>query len=149
MKKPNIYIGSDHGGFLLKQELIKSLDLPLSDEGCFSEDSVDYPDIADKVCRKVLNNPLSYGILICKTGIGMSIAANRYLGIRAALCYAEEVTELSRNHNNSNVICLGANFITLNDAVTFVNTFLTTNFEGGRHQRRVEKLDNIEQKITF
>ena len=139
----SILIASDHAGFNLKEELISYLQeikLEYTDFGCSgSDDNVDYPDIAKKLCNNFDNNQ-HIGILICGSGIGMSIAANRLTNIRAALCHNEEIAALSRRHNNANILCLGARIISKNDAIIIVKTFLETAFENGRHQIRVEKL---------
>lgn len=150
-----IYIASDHAGFDLKTALvnhIKSLGLNVTDEGPFSAGSVDYPDYAQKIASRLDYDSLAKGILICGTGIGMSIAANRYPHIRAALCQSGTEAELSRLHNDANVLCLGARIVSLEAAIHCVNTFLTTNFEGGRHKLRVEKLalgSSLEKILTL
>ena len=136
-----IFIGSDHAGIELKKSLIGSFpQFQWQDLGPFDSSSVDYPDFADRVCRKVISTPNSFGVLICGSGQGMSIRANKYLGIRAALCWSTEIAELSRKHNNANVLCLGARFISEPKAVEILQSFLSTAFEGGRHQQRVDKL---------
>lgn len=140
----NIFIGSDHGGFelkeILKQELEK-LGKRFEDCGCFNKDSVDYPDIAQATCKKVLEDPKNLGILICGTGIGISIAANKVKGIRAGLCHNEYTAEMTRRHNNANVLCLGGRVIGDEVAKGILRTFLAHEFEGGRHKKRVEKLE--------
>lgn len=143
-----IYIASDHAGVELKRQLIahlQSKEFSISDEGTFSTDSVDYPDYAQKVANCIQTNPDSTGILICGTGIGMSISANRYPHIRAALCQSEIEAQLSRQHNNANVLCLGAHIITTKIAIACVDAFLSTSFEGGRHQSRVAKITPVNQ----
>ena len=133
----NIYIASDHAGYSLKSILTKRFNL--TDLGCDSaEQSVDYPDFAQKLSQKIENN--DFGILICGSGIGISIAANRSKHIRAALCENEKTAALSRKHNNANVLCLGARLIGEEKAIKIVETFISTKFEGGRHDARVEKL---------
>lgn len=142
MKK--LYIGSDHAGFELKAALIKhaeSKNIEIEDCGCYSKDSVDYPDYAQTVSRKVLEDSNAEGILICGSGIGMDMAANRFKGIRAALVYEPELAVLSRTHNNSNVLVLAARFTTEEKAIKILDTWLETSFEGGRHQGRVDKMD--------
>lgn len=136
-----ISIASDHAGFSLKKALLNALkEFNLIDLGCHSStQSVDYPDFAQKLSDTITNSS-DFGILICGSGIGISIAANRFKHIRAALCHNTTSAELSRLHNNANVLCLGARFIESDDALAIVNTFLTTEFEDGRHGRRVEKL---------
>ncbi len=145
MKK--FYIGSDHGGIDLKNELInyalkKGIDI--QNLGTNSRDSVDYPDLAKAVARKVLAEEDALGILICRSGIGMSISANKIKGIRAALVKSEELAVLSRQHNNANVICFGADFIDPDIAKKAIIKFVETDFEGGRHARRVNKMKDLE-----
>ena len=137
-----IAIGSDHGGFELKQILVKKLSNcghEVNDLGCNSNDSVDYPDFADQVCEQVIDGKVQYGILICGTGIGMSMAANRYRGIRAALCYTEYSARMSREHNDANILCLGDRVLGKGLAENIVDVWLTTSFSGGRHQKRIDK----------
>ncbi len=139
----SIIIASDHAGFLMKEKVkiflnkskIKSLDL-----GTFSEERVDYPDYAKKLALSVKKKS-SFGILICGSGIGVSIAANRFKKIRAAVCYNQLSASLARKHNNANVLCLGARLISLKNVQKIVYTFISTKFEGGRHINRVKKLD--------
>ena len=141
-----IAIGSDHGGFLLKRELIKFLDskkITVADMGTHSEESCDYPLYAKKVATAVANNEFDKGILICKSGIGMSMSANKVKGARAALCWDIRGAKSSRLHNNANVLCLGADKISLNLAKKIVGVWLATGFEGGRHLRRVKQMDKI------
>lgn len=138
-----IYIASDHAGIQLKSALIEHLvfaGYTVVDEGTDSDMSVDYPDYAQKIAHRLLSNPTAQGILICGTGIGMSIAANRYQYIRAALCQSAEEARLSRAHNNANVLCLGARILSCDMAVACVDTFLLTEFEAGRHKLRTQKL---------
>jgi ribose 5-phosphate isomerase B len=138
----NVVIGADHGGFELKEQLIALLGESgheVTDVGCYSLDSVDYPDIAGKVREKILAGNSDRGILICGTGIGMSIAVNRSVEIRAALCHDEYTARLSREHNNANVLCLGARVTGAGVAEEIVRVWMDTEFEGGRHQRRVAK----------
>lgn len=142
-----IFIGSDHAGFPLKEALRKSLAQAgeaVQDVGTFSEDSVDYPDFAEKVAHAVLSESGSVGIAICGTGIGVSIAANKVRGVRAALIYNEETAGLARRHNNANVICFGGREITPEQAWQWTRTFLSSAFEGGRHKRRIDKISAIE-----
>ena len=138
-----IHIASDHGGFTLKSELIgllKKKGYMTDDLGTYSEDSVDYPDFGRKAAEAVLadGNP---GIIICGTGIGISIAANRVKGIRAALCHCPEYAELARKHNDANILALGGRFVDPDTAERIIDTFLNTGFEGGRHQRRIDLID--------
>lgn len=138
-----IAVGSDHGGLELKEHvisLLNDIDVDIIDVGCHSMDSVDYPDFADEVCSKVINNECERGILICGTGIGMSIAANRYQGIRAALCHEAYTARMSREHNNANVLCLGGRVIGLEVALDIVRMWIRTEFAGGRHQRRLDMI---------
>ncbi len=141
----NILIASDHAGFELKSYLIETLgsSYNFSDIGCFDGDNVDYPDIAKDLCRKLTMRPNKYNfaILICGTGIGVSIAVNRFKGVRAALCHNVETAKLARNHNDANILCLGARIIDKNIAVDCCQTFLSSKFEGGRHLSRIKKID--------
>jgi ribose 5-phosphate isomerase B len=138
----NVVIGSDHGGYGLKTYLLSRLEgdgYQVDDVGTHSLDSVDYPDFADQVCKKVKEQQETLGILICGTGVGMSIAANRNYEIRAALCHDEYSARMSREHNDANVLCLGARVIGKGLAAAIVATWLHSSFSGGRHQRRVDK----------
>ena len=138
-----LYIASDHAGFNLKEFVKKKLSkkIKFDDQGPHSDEiSVNYPDFAHKLCKKVSKNSLNMGILICGSGMGMAMAANRHEKIRAALCYSVENTKLSRLHNNANVITLGARLINKNTALKCINAFLDTKFEGGRHLKRVKKI---------
>ncbi len=139
-----IAIGSDHAGFDLKSEILSFLCMEgcdIQDMGAFSPDSVDYPDYAHLVVREMLEGRADLGILICGTGIGMSITANRYPGIRAALCTDAFMARLSREHNDANVLCLGARVVGVGLALDIVNAWINASFAGGRHQRRVEKIE--------
>ena len=136
-----IAIGSDHGGFELKELIagyLRGEGHEVNDVGCFSDASVDYPDFADKVCQSVRSGESHQGILICGTGIGMSIAANRYRDIRAALCHEAFTARMSREHNNANVLCLGARVIGSEVALDIVRVWVKTEFAAGRHQRRID-----------
>ena len=143
-----IAIASDHAGFDLKASIIKEFakEHEFIDLGTDNpKNSVDYPDFANKVCENIIKNKADFGILICGSGIGISIAANRFSKIRAALCCNQKTATLSRQHNNANVLCLGARILRKDNALKMVKTFLTTNFEGNlekgvRHLQRVEKL---------
>ena len=143
-----IYIGCDHGGYDLKLEILSfikdELKLEIKDMGCFSRDSVDYPDIARTVCDEINKNK-GMGILICGTGIGISIAANKIDGIRCALCSEEYSAKMTRKHNDANVLALGGRTIGVELAKSIVETFFSTDFEGGRHQKRVEKICGLEK----
>lgn len=141
-----IAIGCDHRGLDLKKEVIKLIAAAghsYQDFGCYNTDSVDYPDIAGKVGKAVAKGEFERGILICGTGIGMCIAANKVKGIRAAQCYDNFCATRARLHNDANILCLGAeeSHMEINE---IVNTFLTTDFEGGRHQQRVDKIKALE-----
>ncbi len=139
-----LLIASDHAGFDLKKSLIENLTsegYKVVDLGCKdAQNSVDYPDYAKKLCLQIIDKKANRGILICGSGIGISIAANRYKEIRAALCLNQEMAKLARQHNDANVIALGARLTSENEAIKAVKTFLTTDFEGGRHDQRVTKL---------
>ena len=142
-----IAIGCDHGGYLLKQDILIWLeehDIDFEDVGCFSTESVDYPVYAEKVARAVAAGECSKGIVICTTGIGISIAANKVQGIRCAHCADCLQAEMTRRHNNANMLAMGAGMIGKNMAERIVEVFLSTEFEGGRHERRVGLLDAIE-----
>ena len=138
-----IIIASDHAGYELKEKIISRFqkDYEFVNYGPFSSDSVDYPDFAHPVANKIVNGEYEYGILICGTGNGIGMTANKHAGIRAALCWNKEIAALARQHNNANVLVLPARFIAEEDAFQVVETFFSTAFEGGRHQRRVEKID--------
>ena len=138
-----IAIGNDHAGTDLKRKIIAKFkdDFEFIDCGTDGEESVDYPDYAKKVCDMVLEKRAEFGILVCGTGIGMSISANRNKGIRAGLCFHSLMAKLTRQHNDANVLCLGARMIGVDVAFDCVKTFGETKFEGGRHQKRIEKLD--------
>ncbi len=139
-----IAIASDHGGFELKQELIRhyaDLGIILQDLGTYNTDSCDYPDAAKKMAETILNRQAELGILICGTGIGISIAANRYHGIRAALLYDDFTAEMAKKHNNANVIVFGGRTMQVSDVVRRIGIFMQTEFEGGRHNRRIEKIE--------
>ncbi len=145
--KNKVSIGADHGGFFLKNaisESLKSEGFEVFDKGTFSTDSVDYPDYAKAVCDSINSGESEFGILVCTTGIGMSIAANKIKGIRAALVLNADAAKFSRLHNNANVICLGQKNTSLNDALNFVKIFAETDFEGGRHERRILKFSEFE-----
>ena len=142
-----VSIGSDHRGVTLKSELIQllsELGHEVSDEGPNSEDSVDYPDYAESVGRQVADGGCERGVLVCGTGIGMSISANKVPGVRAALCHDEISATKSREHNNSNVLCLAADSLESGEAQQLLRLWLETPFEGGRHSRRVEKINNLD-----
>ncbi|MDO4566209.1 MAG: ribose 5-phosphate isomerase B [Oscillospiraceae bacterium] len=144
-----IAIASDHGGFALKKEIMERLEargLEYKDFGSFTAESCDYPDLAAPACRAVRSGECEKGILICGTGIGMSISANKIKGIRAALCGDCFSAEFTRRHNDANVLCLGARVTGAGLALKICDTFLDTPFEGGRHKRRIEKVEEIERE---
>ncbi len=140
-----IGIGCDHAAFKEKEKLISILqnkNIEIIDYGCPSEDSVDYPDYAHSLSKAIKNSEVDKGILICGTGIGISIAANKNKGIRDALCTTRFYAEMSRKHNNANIIAFGARVTDFEDIYEMTEIFINTKFEGGRHQRRVEKIEN-------
>ena len=142
-----IAIGCDHGGYLLKQDILIWLeenDYDFEDFGCYNTESVYYPVYAEKVARAVASGECEKGIVICTTGIGVSMAANKVKGIRCALCGDSYSAEMTRRHNDANVLAMGAGIIGPNMAKKITEVFLTTAFEGGRHARRVGLLDNIQ-----
>jgi ribose 5-phosphate isomerase B len=144
-----VAIASDHRGFHLKEQLIallKSRGHEVLDEGPMSEGSVDYPDFAALVARKISAGEAERGILICGTGIGMAISANKFPGVRAAACADEVTAELSRRHNDLNVLCLSGDLLSSRVAERVVEKWLETEFEGGRHHRRVEKIRDLERE---
>lgn len=144
-----IAIGSDHGGYLLKEEIKKHLEekgYEFKDFGTDSTASCDYPIYAEKVCRAIQSGECEKGILVCGTGIGMSMCANKCKGIRAAVCGDNFSAEFTRRHNNANVLCLGARVIGSGVAMQLVDIFLTTEYEGGRHEKRVEMMMELESK---
>ena len=141
-----ILIASDHAGFKLKKILIEELqgEIKFDDLGPFSEDSVDYPDYAKKLSKKIdLKNDL-LGVLICGSGIGMSMVANRFKNVRAALCMNNKMSILARQHNNANILVLGSRLISEQEAIKCLLVFLKTNYEGGRHQARLDKFNLVE-----
>ena len=141
-----IAIGSDHAGYKFKEYLkqfLQSQEYNITDFGTNSEESMDYPDPIHPLARAVENKEFDKGIIICGSGNGVAMVANKYSSVRAAVCWNEEITRLSRSHNDANIIALPARFITQEQALTFVQVFLSTVFEGGRHLRRVEKISQI------
>ena len=135
-----IFIASDHAGFDLKKQILNSIKANLIDLGADSENSVDYPDYAKKLVSKINSTKNSKGILICGSGVGMSIAANRDKNIRAGLAFKSEIAKLIREHNDANVLILPGRFMDIQDALKCIRNFLTTNFVGKRHQNRINKL---------
>jgi len=139
-----IAIGCDHAGVEYKNVIkthLESMGVKMIDKGTNTMDSVDYPDYAHPVALTVESNEANFGILICGSANGVCITANKHAGIRAALCWRKDVAELARQHNDANVICLPARFISIEEAISFTDAFLHTPFEGGRHQNRVDKID--------
>jgi ribose 5-phosphate isomerase B len=145
-----ITIGSDHGAVELKEEIKKVLadfaDIEVKDLGTFGDTAVDYPDIAEKVCQTIINGEAERGILLCGTGIGISIAANKINGIRAALCTDVYSAKMSREHNNANVLAMGGRVTGFGPAGEIVKAWVTTEFAGGRHARRVDKISALEKE---
>ena len=138
-----LVIGGDHAGFEYKEDLESFLEgkgLESKDFGTFSVDSVDYPDFAHPVAAAVEKNEAAFGILLCGTGNGVAITANKHQGIRAAVCWGEELAELARRHNDANIICIPARFVREGDVEKMVEIFIHTEFEGGRHKNRVKKI---------
>ena len=142
-----IALGADHGAFELKEAIKKHLDekkIEYTDFGCFSKESVDYPRYAFLAANAVAKGECDFGVICCTTGLGVSMAANKVKGVRAAVCTNEMLAEMTRRHNNANVICMGQNVVSEELAFKMVDIFLSTGFEGGRHERRVNLLKDIE-----
>jgi ribose 5-phosphate isomerase B len=138
-----IAVGADHAGFAYKAAIVNHLNkngFQVADFGTYSDNSVDYPDFAHPTAESVEKKETACGILVCGSANGVAITANKHQGIRAALCWQREIAELARRHNNANILCLPARFVSLDDALKIIDTFLTTSFEGGRHQGRVGKI---------
>lgn len=146
MNPKNLVLGADHAGYETKENIKKFLekvfpDIKLTDVGTYSSDSVDYPDFAHHVAEKVILENSAMGILICGSGNGVCITANKHKGIRAALCWTKELASLARQHNNANVLCIPARFVSPETATEMVEAFLKTEFEGGRHAKRADKIE--------
>lgn len=144
-----IVLAADHGGFLLKEDIKKHLlenNIEFIDCGTHSTDSVDYPDMAKAACDKITDGSCNLGLLFCGTGVGISIAANKIKGIRACCCSDTFSAKYTRLHNDANVLCLGGRVVGTGLAIELVDIFLNTAFEGGRHQRRVDKIKQLEDK---
>ncbi|CAN5461270.1 ribose 5-phosphate isomerase B [soil metagenome] len=144
MSKPKIAAGSDHAGVEVKNAIVKMLQeagYEVNDFGTYSTDSVDYPDFAHAVARSMENGDAELGVLVCGSANGVAITANKHHHIRAAIAWRNDVAALARQHNDANVICIPARFVTNEEANQFVQTFLNSSFEGGRHQKRVEKIE--------
>ncbi len=145
----NVSIGCDHGGIVLKPACIEALEelgIAYTDEGTFTTESVDYPDYAEAVCKKVVSGEADKGILLCGTGIGISIAANKIKGIRCAHVTDEFCAQMAVEHNNANVIAMGGRITSPEQAKAFVKKFFTSEFAGGRHQRRIDKITALERE---
>lgn len=144
-----IAIGSDHGGYQLKEEIKKYFDekeIPYTDMGCMNEERVDYPNIAKEVAKQVQSKKCEKGILICRSGIGMSIVANKFKGIRCTPCHNEYTAKFARLHNNGNILAIGADDVTVNEAICMIRIWIATEFEGGRHEERIKIIDEIEEE---
>ena len=147
-----IAIGCDHGGYQLKEEIKKYLEekeITYKDLGCMNEERVDYPNIAEQVAKEVQDKNCEKGILICRSGIGMCMVANKFKGIRCTLCHDEFTAKYSRLHNNGNVLAIGADAVTKNEAICILRMWLATDFEGGRHEERLKLIDKIEEENIF
>lgn len=146
-----IALGSDHGGFKLKNEIISYLKengYEIKDFGTYTTESCDYPEYAEKVAEVVANKEFDFGILVCGTGIGISMSANKVPGVRAALCSDTFSAHATREHNNANILALGERVVGPGLAIDIVKTFLNSEFEGGRHQKRIDKISEIEKKYN-
>ena len=144
-----VAVGADHAGFELKEKVKRYLQqkgIEIEDFGTDSTESVDYPDYAIRVAEEVSQNKVDWGVLVCKSGIGMSIVANKVAGVRAALCHSVEDTKLARGHNDANILALSGAFTSEEEAKKIVDTWISTQFEGGRHKRRVDKISKLESQ---
>lgn len=144
-----IAIGSDHGGYKLKEEIKKYLEekeIQYKDLGTMNEERVDYPIIAQEVAKEVQSKKCEYGILICRSGIGMSIVANKFKGIRATVCHNETTAKYAKLHNNSNILTIGADEVSVSEAICILRMWLATEFEGGRHTERIKIIEEIESE---
>ena len=144
-----IALGADHGGYKLKEEIKKYLDeigIEYKDFGTDSEERCDYPEFAEKVAKAVQSKECEKGILVCGTGFGVSIVANKFKGIRCASCWNEEVARLLKGHNNANIIALPGRFINVSQAIVILRAWIATEFMGGRHQERLQMIENIEKE---
>lgn len=144
-----IAIGCDHGGYKLKEEIKKYFDekeIKYKDLGCMDEERADYPNIAKAVAKEVQSKKCENGILICRSGLGMAICANKFKGIRCTPCYNEETAKYSKLHNNSNVLALGADYVSVSEAICILRMWLATEFEGGRHDERLKIIEEIENE---
>ena len=144
-----IAIGSDHGGYKLKEEIKKYLDeagIQYKDYGCYSEERTDYPIVGKSVAEAIKNKECENGILICGTGFGMTIVANKFKGVRCASCWNEEVAKLLKSHNDANIIALPGRFINISQAVAIIRAWIGTEFSGGRHEERLQMISDIENE---
>ncbi|MBR6033725.1 MAG: ribose 5-phosphate isomerase B [Clostridia bacterium] len=144
-----IVLGADHGGYKFKEEIKKYLDengIQYEDIGTFSEERTDFPIMAKEVCEKIQKGEADKGILICRSGYGMAIVANKYKGIYCAPVYSEETAKFCRAHNNTNVLALGADYMDKNEAIRCLRVWLATNFEGGRYEQRLNMIKDIERE---
>ena len=144
-----IAIGADHGGYKLKEEVKRYLEekgIEVKDFGTYSEERADYPDLAKLVSKAVQSKECEKGILICRSGYGMSMVANKFKGIRCAPCFEETAAKFSRMHNDANVLALGADYVTISQAIQIVRVWIATEFEGGRHCGRLEIIEEIEKE---
>lgn len=139
-----LFLASDHAGYECKeflQQQLKEKGIATKDLGCYTGESVDYPDYAHKLAREIESGRQNLGILLCGSANGVAITANKHKGVRAAICWNTEIAQLAKQHNNANVCCIPARYISHEDALNIVQTFLSTTFEGGRHEKRVNKID--------
>jgi len=145
-----IAVGTDHRGYPIREKVIESIKRyghEVEDFGTFSADAVDYPDLAAQVAERVSRGEVERGVLICGTGLGMCIAANKFYGVRATPCHDDLTAELSRRHNNSNILCLSADLLGERLIDRMIEVWLNTPFDGGRHARRVDKISDLEQRV--
>ena len=138
-----ILIGNDHAGYSLKLSIIKNLEdkYEFFDKGSYSDESVDYPDYASIIAKEIQSEKGDLGIIICGTGNGVCMTANKFKGIRAAICWNEEIAKLAKQHNNANIICIPSRFIKVEEAMKIIESFIMEKFEGGRHERRIKKIN--------
>ena len=138
-----ILIGNDHAGYSLKLSIIKNLEdkYEFFDKGSYSDESVDYPDYASIIAKEIQSEKGDLGIIICGTGNGVCMTANKFKGIRAVICFNEEIAKLAKQHNNANIICIPSRFIKVEEAMKIIESFILEKFEGGRHERRIKKIN--------
>lgn len=138
-----ILIGNDHAGYSLKLSIIKNLEdkYEFFDKGSYSDESVDYPDYASTIAKEIQSEKGDLGIIICGTGNGVCMTANKFKGIRAVICWNEEIAKLAKQHNNANIICIPSRFIKVEEAMKIIESFILEKFEGGRHERRIKKIN--------